>query len=57
MNAMFKEIRQGDIEKVKARIEKNPDVVNEVFTGKKPLKDIGQSPAPGSCQVRTIRDH
>lgn len=44
MNAMFKEIRQGDIEKVKARIEKNPDVVNEVFTGKKPLKDIGQSP-------------
>ena len=44
MNAMFKEIRQGDIEKIWARIEKKTVVVNEVFTGKKPLKDIGQSP-------------
>lgn len=44
MNVLFKEIRQGSIEKIKERIEKNPAVVNEVFTGKKPLKDIGQSP-------------
>lgn len=44
MNAMFKEIRHGDIEKVRERIAKNPSVVNEVFTGAKPLKDIGQSP-------------
>ena len=44
MNTLFKEIRQGNIEKIKERIAKNPSVVNEVFTGKKPLKDIGQSP-------------
>ena len=44
MNVLFKEIRQGNIENIRERIEKNPAVVNEVFTGKKPLKDIGQSP-------------
>lgn len=44
MNAMFKEIRHGDIEKVRERITKNPSVVNEVFTGTKPKKDIAQSP-------------
>lgn len=44
MNVMFKEIRQGDIEKVRGRIAKNPAVVNEVFDGTKPKKDIGQSP-------------
>ena len=44
MNAMFKEIRHGDIEKIRARIAKNPAVVNEIFTGTKPKKDIGQSP-------------
>lgn len=44
MNAMFKEIRHGDIEKVRERIAKNPSAVNEVFTGTKPKKDIGQSP-------------
>lgn len=44
MNAMFKEIRHGDIEKVRERIAKNPDVVNEVFTGTKPKKDAAQSP-------------
>lgn len=44
MNVMFKEIRHGDIEKIRTRIENDPDVVNEVYTGKKPLKDIGQSP-------------
>lgn len=44
MNAMFKEIRHGDIEKIRVRIAKNPVVVNEIFTGTKPKKDIGQSP-------------
>ena len=44
MNVLFKEIRQGNIENIRERIKKNPAVVNEVFTGKKPLKDIGQSP-------------
>lgn len=44
MNAMFKEIRHGDIEKIRSRIAKNPAVVNEIFTGTKPKKDIGQSP-------------
>lgn len=44
MNAMFKEIRHGDIETVRERIAKNPAVVNEAFDGTKPKKDIGQSP-------------
>lgn len=44
MNVMFKEIRHGDIEKIRVRIEKNSAVVNEIFTGTKPKKDIGQSP-------------
>ena len=44
MNAMFKEIRHGDIEKIRMRIAKNLAVVNEVYTGTKPKKDIGQSP-------------
>ncbi len=44
MNVMFKEIRHGEIEKIRMRIEKNPAVVNEIYTGTKPKKDIGQSP-------------
>lgn len=44
MNVMFKEIRHGEIEKIQMRIEKNPNVVNEIYTGTKPKKDIGQSP-------------
>lgn len=44
MKKMFKDIRHGDIDAVRASIAKNPAVVNEVFDGKKPLKDIGQSP-------------
>lgn len=44
MNAMFKEIRHGDIEKIRVRIAKNSAVVNEIYTGTKPKKDIGQSP-------------
>lgn len=44
MNAMFKEIRHGDIEKIRIRIARNPAIVNEIYTGAKPKKDIGQSP-------------
>lgn len=44
MNKLFKDIRQGNIESVKAIIEKRPEAVNEVFTGTRPQKDIGQSP-------------
>lgn len=44
MNKLFKDIRQGNIESVKAIIEKKPESVNEIFTGTKPKKDIGQSP-------------
>lgn len=44
MNAVFKEIRHGDIEKIRTRIAKNPAIVNEIYTGTKPKKDVGQSP-------------
>ncbi len=44
MNTMFKEIRHGEIEKIRARIAKNSAVVNEIYTGTRPKKDIGQSP-------------
>lgn len=44
MNVIFKEIRHGDIGKIRERIKKNPAIVNEVYTGTKPKKDIGQSP-------------
>lgn len=44
MNVMFREIRRGEIEKIRARIAKKPAVVNEIFTGTRPKKDIGQSP-------------
>ncbi|MDE7200901.1 MAG: ankyrin repeat domain-containing protein [Lachnospiraceae bacterium] len=44
MNTMFKEIRHGELEKILARIAKNSAVVNEIYTGTRPKKDIGQSP-------------
>ena len=44
MNKLFADIRQGDIDAVKSAISKKPEVVNEIFTGSKPKKDIGQSP-------------
>ena len=44
MDIFFKEIRNGDIESIRKRINKNKNVVNEIFKGKKPLKDVGQSP-------------
>ena len=44
MNKIFKDIRQGNIESVKAIIEKKPEAVNEIFIGTNPKKDIGQSP-------------
>lgn len=44
MNKLFKDIRHGDIEAVRAAISKNAAVVNEVYNAKAPKKDIGQSP-------------
>lgn len=44
MNKLFKDIRHGDIEAVRAAISKNINVVNEVYNAKTPKKDIGQSP-------------
>ena len=44
MNKLFKDIRHGDIEAVRAAITKNAAVVNEVYNAKAPKKDIGQSP-------------
>lgn len=44
MNKLFKDIRHGDIEAVRAAISKNVAVVNEVYNAKSPKKDIGQSP-------------
>lgn len=44
MNKLFKDIRHGDIEAVRAAIAKNVAVVNEVYNAKAPKKDIGQSP-------------
>ena len=44
MNKLFKDIRHGDIEAVRAAISKNVTIVNEVYNAKAPKKDIGQSP-------------
>jgi len=44
MNKLFKDIRHGDIEAVRAAIAKNTAVVNEVYNARAPKKDIGQSP-------------
>ncbi len=44
MKKLFKDIRHGDIEAVKAAIAKKPAVVNEYFDGAAPKKDVGQSP-------------
>ena len=44
MNKLFKDIRHGNIEAVRASISKNVAVVNEVYNAKAPKKDIGQSP-------------
>ena len=44
MNAIFREICHGDIEKVRERIAKDSAVENEVFTGTKPKNDMAQSP-------------
>ena len=44
MNKLFKDIRHGDIEAVRAAITKKVTVVNEVYNAKAPKKDIGQSP-------------
>ncbi|MDE5778386.1 MAG: hypothetical protein K2I10_07795 [Lachnospiraceae bacterium] len=44
MNKLFKDIRHGDIEAVRAAISKNVTAVNEVYDAKTPKKDIGQLP-------------
>lgn len=44
MNKLFRDIRHGDLEAVRAIISKNVAAINEVYTGKAPKKDIGQSP-------------
>lgn len=44
MNKLFKDIRHSDLEAVRAIISKNATAVNEVYSGKAPKKDIGQSP-------------
>lgn len=44
MNSLFKAIRHGDVDAVRAAISKNIAVVNEVYTAKAPKKDVGQSP-------------
>lgn len=44
MNKLFKDIRHSDLEAVRAIISKNVTAINEVYTGKAPKKDIGQSP-------------
>lgn len=44
MNPLFKAIRHGDVDAVRAAISKNIAVVNEVYTAKAPKKDVGQSP-------------
>lgn len=44
MNKLFQEIRHSDLDAVRQTIAKHPKAVNEVYTGKAPKKDIGQSP-------------
>ena len=44
MKKLFKDIRHNDIDAVHNTIRKKPAVVNEVFDGQKPKKDVGQSP-------------
>lgn len=44
MNKLFKDIRQGNVEAVRKAIEKKPQVVNEIYTGSAPKKDVAQSP-------------
>ena len=44
MKKIFKDIRHNDIDAVRNTIKKRPAVVNEIFDGQKPKKDVGQSP-------------
>ncbi len=44
MKRLFKDIRQGNIDTVRSALQKHPEAVNEIFDGKAPKKDIGQSP-------------
>jgi len=51
MNALFKSIRHSDLDAVKKAVEKNPGVVNEIYTAKAPKKDIGLSPLQVALKV------
>ena len=51
MKKLFKDIRHGDIDAVRAAIAKKPAVVNEVYDGKAPKKDVGQSPLQVAIKV------
>lgn len=42
MRKLFQAIRQGDLDTVRALLEKNPDLI--AATAKQPKKDLGQSP-------------
>jgi ankyrin repeat protein len=50
MKALFADIRKGDLEAVKARLEKDPSLVSAIATPP-PKKDAGQSPLQVAVKV------
>ncbi len=50
MKKLFKAIRQGDLDEVKAILEKNPEAVSSVASPP-PKKDIGQSPLQVAVKI------
>ncbi len=50
MKKLFKTIRQGDLDEVKAILEKNPEAVSSVASPP-PKKDIGQSPLQVAVKI------
>ena len=57
MNKLFKDIRHSDFNAVRATISKNIKAVNEVYTGKAPKKDIGQSPLQVAINPEVVPPH
>lgn len=53
MKKLFKSVRQGNLEEVKAIIKKNPESVNSVATPP-PQKDNGQSPLQVALKVGAL---
>lgn len=53
MKKLFKSVRQGNLEEVKAIIKKNPESVNSVATPP-PKKDNGQSPLQVALKVGAL---